>query len=179
MRRRSTDKKDFRHQAEEADWYATPEGRRATQREFTRALRDMTVSQSRGLTVAKTDPKILASLIAQAKENATRAISIRVPIADLERAKRIAEKTGVGYQTVLKRAIREGLEKGRLTSSACRRPSSDRFVPSACPPRPGRFAPPCRRCRRLRPTSDRAPRRSRISAPPDRCRSASRRGLAA
>ena len=104
-------KKDFKNQTEEADWYSTPEGRRATQREFTRALRDMTISQSGGLKVAKTDPKVLASLIAQAKENATRAISIRVPIADLERAKRIAEKTGVGYQTVLKRAIREGLRK--------------------------------------------------------------------
>jgi predicted DNA binding CopG/RHH family protein len=47
----------------------------------------------------------------QAKETATRAISIRIPIADLERAERIAGETGVGYQTVLKRAIREGLTK--------------------------------------------------------------------
>jgi predicted DNA binding CopG/RHH family protein len=47
----------------------------------------------------------------QAKESATRAISIRIPIADLERAARIAGETGVGYQTVLKRAIREGLQK--------------------------------------------------------------------
>jgi hypothetical protein len=29
----------------------------------------------------------------------------------LERAQRIAGQTGVGYQTVLKRAIREGLDK--------------------------------------------------------------------
>jgi hypothetical protein len=29
----------------------------------------------------------------------------------LERAERIADETGVGYQTVLKRAIREGLNK--------------------------------------------------------------------
>jgi hypothetical protein len=29
----------------------------------------------------------------------------------LERAKRIAAETGVGYQTVLKQAIREGLKK--------------------------------------------------------------------
>ena len=47
----------------------------------------------------------------QAKQSATRAISIRIPIADLERAKRIAEQTGVGYQTVLKRAIRQGMKK--------------------------------------------------------------------
>lgn len=47
----------------------------------------------------------------QAKLNATHSISIRVPIADLEQAQRIAEKTGVGYQTVLKQAIRRGLKR--------------------------------------------------------------------
>jgi predicted DNA binding CopG/RHH family protein len=61
--------------------------------------------------VRKTDPKVLERLMEQARESATRAISLRVPIADLERAKRIAEKSGVGYQTVLKQAIREGLKK--------------------------------------------------------------------
>jgi len=34
----------------------------------------------------------------QAKQKATRSISIRVPIADLEQAQRIAEETGIGYQ---------------------------------------------------------------------------------
>jgi predicted DNA binding CopG/RHH family protein len=47
----------------------------------------------------------------QAKQNATRAISIRIPITDLERAKQIAQKAGVGYQTVLKKAIRERLKR--------------------------------------------------------------------
>ncbi|MGH9583570.1 MAG: hypothetical protein ACRD4O_11600 [Bryobacteraceae bacterium] len=47
----------------------------------------------------------------QAKQSATRAISIRIPIADLERAKQIAEKKGIGYQAVLKKAIREGIKR--------------------------------------------------------------------
>ena len=59
----------------------------------------------------KTDSRVLHQLMEQAKLNATRAISIRVPIADLEQAQRIAEKTGIGYQTVLKQAIREGLKR--------------------------------------------------------------------
>jgi predicted DNA binding CopG/RHH family protein len=42
----------------------------------------------------------------QAKENTTRAISIRLPVADLERARRIVDETGTGYQSVLKQAIR-------------------------------------------------------------------------
>ena len=96
---------------EEADWYASPEGRRQTQRQFARALRAGILSRSAGLRVTKTDPRVLRQLMELAKENATRAISIRVPIADLERARRIAEETGVGYQTVLKQAIRDGLKK--------------------------------------------------------------------
>jgi predicted DNA binding CopG/RHH family protein len=32
-------------------------------------------------------------------------------VADIEAAKRIAAKRGIGYQTVLKQAIREGLKK--------------------------------------------------------------------
>ena len=99
----------FKSDIEEADWYATPQGRRQTQREFARALRAGTLIRSAGLKIRKTDPKVLEQLMEQAKESATRAISIRIPIADLERAKRVAEETGVGYQTVLKQAIRDGL----------------------------------------------------------------------
>ena len=111
MVRKSTRVRKFKSEAEEADWYATPEGRRQTQREFARALRAGTISRSPGLKTAKTDPNILEQLMEQAKESATRAISLRVPIADLERAKQIAERTGIGYQAVLKKAIREGLRK--------------------------------------------------------------------
>ena len=98
-------------EAEEADWYAAPQGRRQTQREFARALRTGTLRRSPGLKIARTDPKLLVQLMEQAKENATRAISLRIPIADLERAKQIAEQSGIGYQAVLKKAIREGLRK--------------------------------------------------------------------
>jgi predicted DNA binding CopG/RHH family protein len=111
MARKSTNVRKFKSDSEEADWYATSEGRRQTEREFARALRDGSLSRSAGMKIAKTDPKILERLMQQAKESATRAISIRIPIADLERAKQIAEQTGVGYQTVLKQAIRAGLKK--------------------------------------------------------------------
>jgi len=111
MPRKSTDARKFKSEAEEADWYVTPAGRRQTQREFARALRQGTLTRSAGLRIMKTDPKVLEQLLEQAKESATRPISIRIPVADLERAKQIAEEAGVGYQTVLKRAIREGLKK--------------------------------------------------------------------
>src|SRR5690348_8512973 len=111
MPRKSTRIAKVKSETEDVGWYTTAEGRRQTEREFARALSSGTLLRSTGAKVAKTDPKVLEQLIERAKENATRAISIRVPIADLERAKRIAHKTGVGYQTVLKQAIRDGLKK--------------------------------------------------------------------
>lgn len=98
-------------EAEESLWYATPEGRRQTRREFERALKSGTLRSSKGTGIPRTDPKVLARLMEQAKENATRAISIRLPVADIERAQRIASRRGIGYQTVLKEAIRVGLTK--------------------------------------------------------------------
>lgn len=95
-----------------AAWYATPEGRRQTQKEFERALKRGTLVRSPGSAIPPTDAKVLAELVERAKANATKPISIRLPIADLERARQIAAKEGVGYQTVLKRAIRAGLRRG-------------------------------------------------------------------
>ena len=111
MPRKSADIRKGRSEPGEADWYATPEGRRQTRREFASALKDGTLIRSTGSKIAETDPKALERLMEQAKRNTTRAISIRVPISDLERAQRLAAATGVGYQTVLKQAIREGLKR--------------------------------------------------------------------
>jgi predicted DNA binding CopG/RHH family protein len=111
MARKSTELPAFRSEAEEAAWYATLEGRRYTQREFERALRNGTLQRSDGTRAKQTDPRLLADLVRKAKERATRPVSIRIPVADLERARAIAEKKGVGYQSIVKQAIREGLKK--------------------------------------------------------------------
>jgi hypothetical protein len=109
--RKSNDAGKRKANAGEADWYATPQGRRQTQREFARALKEGSLVRSAGSGIAKSDPRVLEQLMEEARRKATRAISIRVPIADLEQAQQIAEKNGVGYQTVLKQAIREGLKR--------------------------------------------------------------------
>src|SRR5207249_3843184 len=111
MVRKSTKLNKSKFKTEESDWYASPEGRRQTQREFERALRDGTLVRSSGSRITRTDPKILEALMKQAKENATRPVSIRLPVADIERAKKIASKRGTGYQTVLKEAIHYGLRR--------------------------------------------------------------------
>jgi len=109
MPRKSTLKNNF--EASEAAWYVTPDGRRQTQREFERALRTGKLVRSEGSAISRTDAKVLTRLMALAKARATRPISIRLPVADLERARKIAAKRGIGYQTVLKQAIHAGLDK--------------------------------------------------------------------
>jgi hypothetical protein len=98
-------------ETEEAGWYRSPEGRRQTQREFERALKSGALIRSSGARIPRTNPKILEALLEQAKANATRPVSIRLPIADIELAKSIASKRGIGYQTVLKQAMRKGLKR--------------------------------------------------------------------
>ena len=67
MPRRSTDAPKSKSEADEAGWYATPQGRRQTQREFARALKDGTLIRSAGSRIAKTDPKVLERLMEQAR----------------------------------------------------------------------------------------------------------------
>jgi hypothetical protein len=96
---------------EETDWYASPAGRRQTQREFERALKNGTLIRSSGSRIPRTNPGVLETLLNQAKANATRPVSLRLSIADIELARSIASKRGIGYQTVLKQAIRKGLKR--------------------------------------------------------------------
>ena len=47
----------------------------------------------------------------------TRQISIRLPVRDLERAKKIAGVRKVNYQSLLKRALRRGLTEGAVSKT--------------------------------------------------------------
>lgn len=111
MPRKSKKLSESRSETEETDWYASPEGRRQTQREFERALRNGTLIRSPGSRIPRTNPGGVEALLEQAKMNATRPVSIRLSITDIELAKSVASKQGIGYQTVLKRAIHTGLAR--------------------------------------------------------------------
>ncbi len=41
----------------------------------------------------------------------TKTVSLRLPVTDIERARRLAEKRGVGYQTVIKTLLHEALRR--------------------------------------------------------------------
>ncbi|MBA3974131.1 MAG: hypothetical protein C0504_07945 [Candidatus Solibacter sp.] len=63
------------------------------------------------MAIRQTGAKVLAGLAGKARAKAAKAISIRLPLAGLESARRIAATEGIGCQTALKRAINEGLKK--------------------------------------------------------------------
>jgi hypothetical protein len=111
MSRKSTKIAESKTKVEEVDWYASPQGRRQTQREFERALKDGRLVRSSGSRIPRTNPEVIRTLLQQAAANATRPVSIRLSVADIELAKSIASKRGTGYQAVLKEAIRQGLRQ--------------------------------------------------------------------
>ena len=41
----------------------------------------------------------------------TKNVSVRLPITDIERARNLAEKRGVGYQTIIKTLLHEALKR--------------------------------------------------------------------
>src|SRR3990172_1132338 len=88
----------FRSESEEADWWASPAGRAYVKQKSAEA-------QSKG---TKTRG---SSLVAMLNKKSSRQIAIRLPEADLAQARKIAERKGIGYQTLLKMLVREGLTR--------------------------------------------------------------------
>ena len=129
---KSFDKPDFKSEAEEADWWVSPAGKRYSAGKLKEAMRKGVIeTESRdfkevkrlmkqdggravlvknGLDIRPTDPAILAELVARVKAKQTLAISLRIPVLEVEAAKAIAAEAGIGYQTVLKEAISKGLK---------------------------------------------------------------------
>ena len=121
----------FQNEQEEADWLASPAGREQARRSFQKAIRHGKIIVNEELSIleasrlakstgkavirkkdppgSSTDSTVLERLLEEARGSITKAVSLRISLADLEAAKRVAKKTGKGYQTVLKEIIHEGL----------------------------------------------------------------------
>jgi predicted DNA binding CopG/RHH family protein len=87
----------FKSESEEADWWASPAGRVFLKR------------KSKELQARGAGPTGSA-LVAKLNKPSTQ-IALRLPDADLQRARRLAERKGIGYQTLLKMLVHEGLER--------------------------------------------------------------------
>jgi predicted DNA binding CopG/RHH family protein len=87
----------FKSESEEADWWASPVGRAYVKQRSAEA-------QSKGAKASG------SSLVAKLNKKSTQ-IAIRLPEADLAQARKVADRKGIGYQTLLKILVREGLAR--------------------------------------------------------------------
>jgi len=98
MTKKTTVMPKFASEAEEADWWASQEGRAFVQQRGAERRRKNT-----GLKGSR--------LVGQLNKSATVQIALRLPEPDLAKAREIATKKGIGYQTLLKMLVHEGLRR--------------------------------------------------------------------
>ena len=88
----------FKSESEEADWWASSQGR------------DFVKEKSAEPTGKKKTPQG-SPLVARLNKAGSVQIALRLPEADLTQARRIAMRKGIGYQTLLKMLLHEGLQR--------------------------------------------------------------------
>jgi predicted DNA binding CopG/RHH family protein len=98
MNRKKPEIPRFKNESEEADWWASRGGR---------AYVEQKVADHQA---AGTKPRG-SSLIAKMNQKSSVQIAIRLPQADLAQARKLAERKGLGYQTLLKMLVHEGLAR--------------------------------------------------------------------
>ena len=98
MNKKTLEMPKFRSESEEADWWASPAGRDYVKRKSAEA-------QSKGIGVTG------SSLVAKLNRKSSVQIAIRLPEADIAQARKLAERKGLGYQTLLKMLVHEGLAR--------------------------------------------------------------------
>jgi len=88
----------FKTESEEADWWASKAGRAYVKQKSSEA-------QSKRTTAGG------SRLVAMLNKKSSVQIAIRLPEADLAQARKIAGRKGIGYQTLLKMLVHEGLAR--------------------------------------------------------------------
>lgn len=87
----------FKNESDEADWWASEEGR-----EFVRQKSE----------ISERGKQLKGSRLVEGLRKAnTVQIALRLPQSDLAEARKIATRKGIGYQTLLKMILHEGLER--------------------------------------------------------------------
>jgi len=88
----------FKSESEEADWWASPAGRAYLKQRSAEA-------RSKGTRASG------SALVAKLNKRSSIQIAIRLAETDLAQARKIADRKGIGYQTLLKILVREGLAR--------------------------------------------------------------------
>jgi predicted DNA binding CopG/RHH family protein len=88
----------FKNESEEADWWASRVGREYVKRKSAQA-------KARGVRFKG------SRLVSELNRRRSVQIAIRLSVADLERARKLAGHKGIGYQTLVKILLHEGLKR--------------------------------------------------------------------
>lgn len=96
MNKKTHEMPSFKSEREEADWWASRAGRGYVKQKSAEA-------KSRGIETKG------SSLVRKLNKRSSVQIAIRLPAADLAQARKIAERKGIGYQTLVKMLVHEGL----------------------------------------------------------------------
>lgn len=88
----------FKSESEEADWWASRAGREFLKEKSAQA-------RARGIAAKG------SSLVQRLNQKSSVQIAIRLPVADLAQARKLAERKGIGYQTLVKMLVHEGLAR--------------------------------------------------------------------
>ena len=86
----------FKSENEEADWWSSRTGRAYVKQKSAEI-------QSKGTRIGG------SSLVAKLNRKSSVQIAIRLPEDDIAQARKLAERKGLGYQTLLKMLVHEGL----------------------------------------------------------------------
>jgi predicted DNA binding CopG/RHH family protein len=86
----------FRNEDEEAKWWASAEGRQFLKLQF-----------AKGGSKKQKGSSLVSGL---SRANCVQ-IALRLPVPDLAKAREIAGRKGIGYQTLLKMLVHEGLRR--------------------------------------------------------------------
>jgi CopG antitoxin of type II toxin-antitoxin system len=98
MSKKTREMPKFKNESEEADWWASRAGREYVRRKSAEA-------KARGVSFKG------SALVAELNQKRSVQIAIRLPAADLARARKLAGRKGIGYQTLVKMLLHEGLQR--------------------------------------------------------------------
>src|SRR5690349_8491011 len=88
----------FKSESDEADWWASSDGRRF-------------VKQKSAQASGKKNKYEASPLVARLNKTGSVQIALRLPETDLAEARKLATRKGIGYQTLLKMLVHEGLQR--------------------------------------------------------------------
>jgi hypothetical protein len=88
----------FASEAEEADWWASRKGREFVKQNASGAVKERVALKG-------------SRLVGKLNRTASVQIALRLPGPDVAKARELATRRGIGYQTLLKMLVHEGLRR--------------------------------------------------------------------